>query len=191
MHILGPVSICESCRWFKVSLEGRNRDVVRFHCRAYEGAIPERILNDGFDHRKPYFGDGGVRWEMDYERAHMFLHYLDDVENGKFTTTGLALDGERAGGEAERWNQGRGAWLYPGLGVRLAASDGERTHFRGAHLPRGWLRALSLPTEISVPGQDGRLVKETVLRADEAYLRKIGWSKREINHAIRTVQSMS
>jgi hypothetical protein len=32
-------------------------------CAAFPNGIPVRILDHGFDHRKPYKGDNGIRFE--------------------------------------------------------------------------------------------------------------------------------
>ncbi len=34
-----------------------------FSCKAFPEGIPEDILKDGFDHKKPYKGDNGIRFE--------------------------------------------------------------------------------------------------------------------------------
>jgi hypothetical protein len=33
-------------------------------CEAFPNGIPAKIREDGFDHRKPFKGDGGVRFEL-------------------------------------------------------------------------------------------------------------------------------
>jgi len=33
-------------------------------CRAFPAGIPEEIFLNGFDHRKPYPGDHGIRFEQ-------------------------------------------------------------------------------------------------------------------------------
>lgn len=34
-------------------------------CKAFPGGVPEEIMVGGFDHRNPYPGDGGVRFDLD------------------------------------------------------------------------------------------------------------------------------
>ena len=41
-------------------------------CDAFLDGIPEDILQRGVDHRKPYPGDQGIRFEPKSEAAHMF-----------------------------------------------------------------------------------------------------------------------
>jgi hypothetical protein len=47
--------ICIRCRHF---VNDR-----RFTCRAFPGGIPDPILVMDHDHREPYPGDGGIRYE--------------------------------------------------------------------------------------------------------------------------------
>ena len=41
-------------------------------CDAYPEGIPDGILQRGLDHRKPYPGDHGIRFEPKPEFAHIF-----------------------------------------------------------------------------------------------------------------------
>ena len=34
-----------------------------FHCRAFPDGIPDEIFEGGFNHRKPFKGDHGIRFE--------------------------------------------------------------------------------------------------------------------------------
>lgn len=34
-----------------------------FTCKAFPLGIPQEILVEGFDHRKPYLGDHGIRYQ--------------------------------------------------------------------------------------------------------------------------------
>lgn len=48
------VSPCVTCRWY----EGD------FHCKAFkEKVIPKEIITARNDHREPYEGDNGIRYE--------------------------------------------------------------------------------------------------------------------------------
>lgn len=38
-------------------------------CAAFPDGIPDAILLDGFDHRRPFDGDGGIRYEPTQEPA--------------------------------------------------------------------------------------------------------------------------
>ena len=49
--------MCVRCKHFRID-EKRNRLV----CDAFPDGIPEEILR-GYDHRKPYPGDHGIRFE--------------------------------------------------------------------------------------------------------------------------------
>lgn len=57
---LGAEPICTTCRHFDVrSMDG---DLA---CAAFPDLIPAPILENQVDHRQPYKGDGGLRWEQD------------------------------------------------------------------------------------------------------------------------------
>lgn len=46
-------------------------------CEAFPDGIPAKIWYDGRDHRQPYRGDGGVRFELDLSRRR-FLEVYED-----------------------------------------------------------------------------------------------------------------
>ena len=54
----GPSPICMDCR----HLTWDKGEPVT--CRAFPAGIPEDIFLNGFDHRKPYPGDHGIRFEQ-------------------------------------------------------------------------------------------------------------------------------
>lgn len=56
----GPIPICESCSRLRPGPDG-----FGFECEAFPDGIPDEIILDGFDHREPFPGDHGVRWELD------------------------------------------------------------------------------------------------------------------------------
>ena len=40
-----------------------HRDFLSEGCAAFPGGLPTEIVTGAFDHREPFPGDGGVRWE--------------------------------------------------------------------------------------------------------------------------------
>ncbi|HBR33509.1 MAG TPA: hypothetical protein DD734_02680 [Firmicutes bacterium] len=48
-------------------------------CRAFPDGIPMEILDGAFDHRKPYPGDGGIRFEPDEERIRFREKFVADL----------------------------------------------------------------------------------------------------------------
>lgn len=54
-----PPPICEAC-----ALREPRSDGPGWACAAFPGGIPEEISIGGFDHRRPYPGDGGQRFEL-------------------------------------------------------------------------------------------------------------------------------
>lgn len=57
------IPICESCARVGPGPEGG------FACAAFPDGIPEEIYPGGFDHRQPFPGDNGVRWELSSEEG--------------------------------------------------------------------------------------------------------------------------
>lgn len=51
-----PTGPCMTCRHFRLGAAGRT-------CDAFEEAIPLPIWTGEHDHRTPYAGDGGIRYE--------------------------------------------------------------------------------------------------------------------------------
>lgn len=58
------VPICDSCTRLEVGQQGYS-----YRCAAFPDGIPDAIYPGGFDHRQPFPGDGGVRWEMSTEEG--------------------------------------------------------------------------------------------------------------------------
>lgn len=55
--------LCESCARLDVSERGYG-----YRCAAFPDGIPEEIYPGGFDHREPFPGDNGVRWQLSSEQ---------------------------------------------------------------------------------------------------------------------------
>jgi hypothetical protein len=53
--------------------ESPGRD--RASCAAFPDGIPEAILGDGFDHRDPYPGDGGIRYQLNPDKEGLLEAY--------------------------------------------------------------------------------------------------------------------
>ena len=54
-----PPPLCDACE-----LRAARDDGPGWACAAFPGGIPEEISVGGFDHRRPYPGDGGVRFQL-------------------------------------------------------------------------------------------------------------------------------
>lgn len=55
-------SICHGCSHLREATSLEDRGAT---CDAFPEGIPEAILQGGFDHREPFPGDGGVRFEQE------------------------------------------------------------------------------------------------------------------------------
>ena len=66
---VGPIAICLACRHLK------SADT----CIAYPDGIPGKMLFEHFDHRLPYPGDAGTRFEVAPGREHL-LESFEEVE---------------------------------------------------------------------------------------------------------------
>lgn len=49
--------ICEACDRFEPEFGAQK-------CTAFPAGIPVEIYQQGFDHREPFIGDGGIRFEL-------------------------------------------------------------------------------------------------------------------------------
>jgi len=52
--MIGPEPRCFTCVYY-------NR--AKHNCKAFPKGIPDEIGWDGFDHKKPYKGDNGIRYK--------------------------------------------------------------------------------------------------------------------------------
>ncbi len=76
--------MCMFCRHFKGFVNGEITIVIeplepvvsQLACRAFPKGIPTRII-DGADHRKPYEGDNGIRFELIKGKELEFAKYLE------------------------------------------------------------------------------------------------------------------
>lgn len=66
--MIGPAGICFACRHLErreESIEDRTSSGDRpATCTAFPKGIPDSIYHGGFDHRRPFPDDGGVRFEL-------------------------------------------------------------------------------------------------------------------------------
>ena len=60
MTVPAKPPICQSCQRYRPF----DLDHPIAFCEAFPKAIPDAILNNGFDHRKPFPGDNGIRFEF-------------------------------------------------------------------------------------------------------------------------------
>lgn len=67
------VPICEACTRRRVPDEGWG-----YVCDAFPDGIPDAIYQGGFDHRRPYPGDHGIRFELDPSET-MVLEIYDQL----------------------------------------------------------------------------------------------------------------
>ena len=51
-----PGGMCYTC------VQANDLEVYPPTCKAFPQRIPKEIMFDGFDHTKPYPGDGGIRY---------------------------------------------------------------------------------------------------------------------------------
>jgi len=66
---VGPPSICLACKHLRSAST----------CAAYPARIPRAILFQHYDHRTPFAGDGGIRFETATGKQHL-VEAFDHVE---------------------------------------------------------------------------------------------------------------
>ncbi len=73
---------CSACKHYRgleqIPGQGEMRDADQVPtCAAFPAGIPDKITLERFDHRKPWPGDGGIRWEPAYPGAEETLVGVD------------------------------------------------------------------------------------------------------------------
>lgn len=69
----GPAPICTACVRFDPT--GPNGWV----CEAFPDGIPDAITEEGFDHRNPFDGDRGVRFQLEEGAESRLASYEADA----------------------------------------------------------------------------------------------------------------
>jgi hypothetical protein len=83
-------SICEACAHVKAT-DNPDHDgesvytIETWFCRAFPDGVPWDIYPEGFDHRLPYPGDGGIRFELKADRKRTLDYYEEWTPEEKRT----------------------------------------------------------------------------------------------------------
>ena len=77
--MIGPISQCHTCRHFRSPFSDEKFGGDPY-CPAFPDVIPDEILQNRADHRQPYAGDHGIRWEQDGPDA--FPEWAMNVQDG-------------------------------------------------------------------------------------------------------------
>jgi hypothetical protein len=83
------VPLCVACQWLRRPVRGR------WACAAFPGGIPAPLLDASADHRKPYPGDQGIRFELDWGAL---VPLLARVADHRSTATGPLLQQQEGRG---------------------------------------------------------------------------------------------
>ncbi len=68
-------TMCFKCKHFD-----RQSNGIKPLCTAFPEGIPSAIFTEGFDHRKPYDGDNGIRFEAKSEAGEEIVKTFFGVE---------------------------------------------------------------------------------------------------------------
>jgi hypothetical protein len=97
VSIVGPSSICDACTRLKIvpnpDHDGRSPYTTFIHfCKAFPDGIPDDIYLEEFDHRLPYPGDHGIRFEFKEGKEILLAGYEREVapEKGRRDVTDSA-----------------------------------------------------------------------------------------------------
>lgn len=74
---IGQLPICDSCR--RVDLD-RKEPMQAPPCEAFPDGIPDEIYFEGFDHRQPFEGDRGLRYELEPGEEQWLAAYEETIE---------------------------------------------------------------------------------------------------------------
>lgn len=72
-------TICFGCDIYRRIRSGH----PRAYCAAFPDGIPDDILFEGYDHRKPHTGDGGVLFHLDPRKEKQLAVYEKLIELAK------------------------------------------------------------------------------------------------------------
>jgi hypothetical protein len=88
------VPICEACS----RLRALDPETGMGHaCDAFPAGIPDAIYLDGYDHRDPYPGDGGIRFLLDPAELKILQVYEEVTKPPRATTAAAHLAARRDG----------------------------------------------------------------------------------------------
>lgn len=139
---------CHDCRHYRPDLADR------IACAAFPGWIPDDILLGKVDHREPYPGDNGIRYEPEGEAAKiesadlLKIHpanYVPRDEKGRFITMQMALAANDLASHknAEAFHRKKAEWLRDvkgdeaGAKLHIAAADAHMMA-RATHDPKSY-----------------------------------------------------